>query len=257
MTGSSPKLSLYSILIGPGACGTTSIRFGSCLNAASRFMRDMPSTMLIKLVSPVAVVGSERTVSGAGPLGVDTDAVRLWPGLGFDGCISSDAVRLRTAPAFARPSAACVAGDIRGGALAALIADCFDIDESRDSDGDPTGGGPAFLNRPEDGPASPGILNEPPIPSMSGGLDTVRFRARVALLTDSLTVSLAYPLSASGAIRDGLGACTEPRLVRFLSLATSASSSAFLAGDGEPARTRYACEGASSSELSRCTAAMF
>ena len=164
---------------------------------------------------------------------------------------------MRTDSDFARPSAACDAGDIRGGALAALITDCFDTDEFRDSDGDPTAGGPAFFNRPEDGPASFGILNDPPIAPMSGGLDTVRFRARVALLTDSLTVSLAYPFSVSNAIRDGRGACTEPRFVRLLSLATSSSSSAFFAGDDEPPRIRYACDGASSSELSRCTAAMF
>ena len=158
----------------------------------------------------------------------------------MDGWTSSDVVRLR-APAsiFVRPRAACVVvGDIRGGALAELVIDCFDSDELRDSDGDPTAGGPAFFNRPEDGPASFGILNDPPIAPISGGLDTVRFRARAALLTDSLTVSLAYPFSVSSAVRDGRGACTEPRFVRLLSLATSSSSSAFFAGDDEPPRIR-------------------
>ncbi len=46
--------------------------------------------------------------------------------------------------------------------------------------------------------------------------------------------------------------------MRFFSLARSASSSAFFAGDDEPVRVRYACEGISSSELSPCcTAARF
>ena len=199
-------LSLYSMLIGPGACGTTSMRFGSCLNAASLFIREMPSTMLIRLGSPLAVGVRGRTVGGAAPLGVDIDAARLWLGPAFAGCTFNDAVRFRVESDFARPSAACVTGDIRGGALAALMTDCFDIDELRDSAGDTAAGGPAFFSRCAGGPASPGILNDPPIPSMSGGLETVRFRARVALLTDSLTVSLAYPLSASGAIRNGRGA---------------------------------------------------
>ena len=193
-------------------------------------------------------------MGGAVPLGVDTDAARLWLEPAFAGCTFNDAVRFRVESDFARLGAACVAGDIRGGALAALITDCFDIDELRDSAGDTAAGGPAFFSLCADGPASPGILNDPPIPSMSGGLETVRFRARVALLTDSLTVSLAYPLSAAGAIRDGRGAWTEPLFARFLSLATSASSSVFFAGNGEPARI----EGISSSELSpRCTAARF
>ena len=54
MTGNSPRLSLYAMLIGPGALGTTSIRLGSCLSAASLFIREMPSTMLIKLGCPFA-----------------------------------------------------------------------------------------------------------------------------------------------------------------------------------------------------------
>ena len=73
ITGSSPKLSLYAMLMGPGALGTTSIRLGSCLSAASLFIREMPSTMLIKLGCPFVPL----PVAAAVEVEVEVDAVRL------------------------------------------------------------------------------------------------------------------------------------------------------------------------------------
>ena len=75
MTGNSPRLSLYAMLIGPGALGTTSIRLGSCLNAASLFIREMPSTMLIKLGCPF--VPLPVAAAAAVEVEVEVDAVRL------------------------------------------------------------------------------------------------------------------------------------------------------------------------------------
>ena len=86
--------------MGPGARGTTSRRLGSCFSAASLFMREIPSTMLIRLGSPVVSV--ERAGAGV----PEVDAVRLWPGAvdgPADGCTSSDAVRLRGSE-FCRPN---------------------------------------------------------------------------------------------------------------------------------------------------------
>ena len=263
MTGSSPKLSLRAILMGPGALGTTSKRFGSCCSVACLFMREMPSTIVIRLGSPLVSV--ERVGEGV----AEVDTVRLCPdaevddgpAFGVDGSTLSDAVRLRggeLGPAFA----AAVAGFIRGGALAALAIDCLDREELREREVSPSATRTAFtaglffnLPAPE-GPATGepfGSLTEPPKPSTVDRFEPpfCLFAFARDLLIDSVIVSLAYPFSVSSTIRVAGRVWTELRfVVRFFSLASPPIPGALIEvgrrGLDGPA---YVCS-TSSSELS-------
>ena len=229
ITGTSPQLSRMLLRFsGGGALGTTRRRLGSCFTADCLFIFEMPSTMLIRLGgSPF--VSTNRPFGGGGEGDTETEAVRLWPGVGLGGVVGSrDAIRLRGSDAW-RPSEAWVTNAVvRGGALAALVIDCFDSDELRERFDPPsskstaaTAGG--LFNLPDVSPTR----TEPPLWSTEDGLETLRLLppfARAALLMDSVTVSLAYPFSVSAARRAVGGAWTEPRFDFFLSRTASSSA---------------------------------
>lgn len=121
-------------LTGPGARGTTSIRFGSCFLAASLFNFSIPSMIVIRLWSPV-----DDPARGTDEI----DAPRLCPftvtapdTVPDIGGTFSEAVRFLLEPC--RPSeegvTTWVVVGVHAGALAELRTDCFETDEFRESD---------------------------------------------------------------------------------------------------------------------------